>query len=165
MPAVLLCSAESASYVADEVSHLDWVEVVVQNHWYGGWSGEADQMVTRMDSDDAIHHDWLAALDEVPETADAVCTRQFLRYDPAAGKLCSYTRREPSPLAAFPGGRNPFMYDHAEIDRRCRSVHDVSGAYLLQIFHGGNVSTRRPSWYRRRLSLERLRSFGVDPPN
>lgn len=162
VPAVLLCSTESASRVAAAVRRLDWVEVVVQDEWYGGWSGEADQMVTRMDSDDAIRADWLVALEAVPASVEAVCTRDFLRYEPSTGKLSSYTRRVPSPLAAFPGGRNPFAYDHAEIDRHFR-VHEIKGAFLLQIFHGGNVSTRRPSWYRRRLPLERLRPFGVDP--
>jgi hypothetical protein len=41
-------------------------------------------------------------------------------------------------------------------------VHDIEGPFLLQVFHGGNVSSRRPSWYRRRLPLERLRAFGLD---
>lgn len=160
VPAVLLCSTESASHVAAAVRRLDWVEVIVQDEWYGGWSGEADQMVTRMDSDDAIRSDWLAALEAVPADVDAVCTREFLRYDPSTGKLSSYTRREPSPLASFPGGGNPFAHDHFEIDRHFR-VHEIKGAFLLQIFHGGNVSTRRPSWYRRRLSLSRLEAFGL----
>jgi hypothetical protein len=163
VPAVLLCSTESASHVAAAVRSLEWVEVMVQDEWYGGWSGEADQMVTRMDSDDAIHEDWLVALEAVPASVEAVCTREFLRYDPSTEKLSSYIRREPSPLAAFPGGRNPFAYDHAEIDRHCR-VHEIEGAFLLQIFHGCNLSTRRPSWYRRRLPLSRLEAFGVTPP-
>jgi hypothetical protein len=161
VPAVLLCSTESASLVAAAVKRLDWIEVVVQDQWYGGWSGEVDQMVTRMDSDDAIHEGWLKALESVPADAEAVCTREFLRFDPSTGKLCSYTRRAPSPLAAFPGGRNPFAYDHAGIERHYR-VHEIEGAYLLQIYHGGNVSSRRPSWYRRRLPLEGLRPFGLD---
>lgn len=163
VPAVLLCSTESASYVAAAIGHLDWVEVAVQDEWYGGWSGGADQMVTRMDSDDAIHEDWLSVLETAPASAEAVCTREFLRYDPLTGKLSSYRRREPSPLAAFRGCRNPFAHDHAGIQSHYR-VHEIKGAYLLQIFHGGNVSTRRPSWYRRRLPLSRLEAFGVNAP-
>jgi hypothetical protein len=160
VPAVLLCSAETASYVAAAVGHLGWAQVIVQDEWYGGWSGTSNQMVTRMDSDDAIREDWLAALEKVPGDAEAVCTREFLRFDPATRRLCSYRRREPSPLAAFVGGRNPFAHDHAGIDRHYR-VHDVEGAYLLQVFHGGNVSSRRPSWYRRCLPLSRLEAFGI----
>jgi hypothetical protein len=103
-----------------------------------------------MDSDDAIHKGWLAAVKAAPTGAEVCCTRNFLRYDILAGKLCAYSRREPSPLAAFKGGRNPFAHDHAELERRYR-VHDIAGPYLVQIFHGGNVSSRRPPWYRRRL--------------
>ena len=161
VPAVLLCSAESAPHVGSRVNDLDWVEVVVQDEWYGGWHGDEDQFVTRMDSDDAIHEGWPAALEATPEDAEVCCTRNFLRYDLSTGKVCSYSRREPSPLAAFRGGCNPFAHDHAGLDRRYR-VHDVEGPYLLQVFHGGNVSSRRPSWYRRRLPLERLRPFGID---
>jgi hypothetical protein len=160
VPAVLLCSKDSAPHVATAVADLDWAEVVVQDRWYDGWCGEADQMVTRVDSDDAIHERWLAALEAVPTDAEAVCTREFLRFDPATTKLCSYRRREPSPLAAFRGGRNPFARDHAEIERHYR-VHEIEGAYLLQIFHGGNISSRRPSWHRRRLPLSRLDAFGI----
>jgi hypothetical protein len=99
----------------------------------------------------------------VPANFEAVCTREFLRFDPSTEKLSSYSRREPSPLAAFRGGRNPFAHDHAGIERHYR-VHEIKGAYLLQIFHGGNVSTRRPSWYRRRLPLSRLEAFGIEAP-
>lgn len=161
VPAVLLCSSESAAFVGERVADLDWIEVVVQDEWYGGWTAEPDQVVTRMDSDDAIHDGWLAAVDAVPGEADVCCTREFLRYDAASGRLCAYSRPEPSPLAAFRGGRNPFAHDHAELARHYR-VHDVRGPYLLQVFHGGNVSSRRPSWYRRRLPADRLRPFGID---
>lgn len=158
--AILLCSSESAPFVEEQARDLSWVEVVVQDDWYGGWSGSTDQIVTRMDSDDAIHDGWLAAVEAAPADAEVCCTRKFLRYDVSTGKLCAYARREPSPLAAFRGGRNPFAHDHAGLDRHYR-VHDIDGPYLVQIFHGGNVSSRRPSFYRRRLPLERLENFGI----
>ena len=159
--AVLLCSKESAALVAENTVDLDWVEVVVQDHWYGGWKGDADQIVTRMDSDDAIHEGWFEAVESSPADAEVCCTREFLRLDESTGKLSAYTRSQPSPLAAFRGGRNPFVHDHAELDHRYR-VHDIAGPYLVQVFHGGNVSSRRPSWYRRRLPLDRLAAFGID---
>jgi hypothetical protein len=161
VPVVLLCSTESAPYVESRVEDLGWAEAVVQDEWYGGWTGDEDQLVTRMDSDDAVHEGWLAAVEATPLEAEVCCTRNFLRYDISNRKLCSYSRREPSPLAAFRGGRNPFAHDHAGLVRHYR-VHDVEGPYLLQVFHGCNVSSRRPSWYRRRLPLERLRPFGLD---
>ena len=160
VPAVILCSSTSAAYVDEKVSGLDWAEVVVQDEWYGGWVGDDDQIVTRMDSDDAIHRDWLAAVEAAPDQADVCCTREFLRYDISTGKLCAYTRREPSPLAAFRNGRNPFAHDHSGLDRHYL-VHDIAGPFLLQVFHGGNVSSRRPSWYRRSLPLDRLAAFGI----
>jgi hypothetical protein len=158
--AILLCSSGSALFIEEQTRDLSWVEVVVQDDWYGGWDGSTDQIVTRMDSDDAIHEGWLAAVEAAPADAEVYCTRDFLRYDPSTGKLCAYSRREPSPLAAFRGGRNPFAHDHAGLDRHYR-VHDIDGPYLVQIFHGGNVSSRRPPWYRRRLPLERLEDFGI----
>jgi len=161
LPAILLCSSGSALFIEEQTRDLNWVEVVVQDDWYGGWCGSSDQIVTRMDSDDAIHKGWLAAVKAAPTGAEVCCTRNFLRYDILAGKLCAYSRREPSPLAAFKGGRNPFAHDHAELERRYR-VHDIAGPYLVQIFHGGNVSSRRPPWYRRRLPLERLEDYGID---
>jgi hypothetical protein len=161
VPVILLCSTQSAPYVGQHVRDLEWAEVVVQDQWYGGWTGDDGQMVTRMDSDDAVDLRWLEALQSVPADAEVCCTRDFLRYDPSTRRLCAYSRREPSPLAAFRNGRNPFAHDHTELDRHYR-VHDIEGPYLLQVFHGGNVSSRRPSWYRRRLPLERLQAFGLD---
>jgi hypothetical protein len=159
--AILLCSSASADHVRDRVADLNWVEVVVQDEWYGGWRGDDDLIVTRMDSDDAVHQGWLAAVEAAPAHVDVLCTREFLRFDLETNKLCAYTRRKPSPLAAFRNGRNPFAHDHADLDRHFR-VYDIQGAHLLQVFHGRNVSTRRPSWYRRRLPLERLRPFGIE---
>jgi len=161
-PVVLLCSSRSAGFVADSISDLSWAEVVVQDEWYGGWTCDRDQVVTRMDSDDAIHRQWFDAVDAAPAGAEVCITREFLRWDVANGRLCAYSRRRPAPLAAFRGGRNPFAHDHAELDRRYR-VHAIGGPYLVQIFHGGNVSSRRPSWYRRRLPLDRLQEFGIKP--
>jgi len=160
VPGVLLCSTESAPHVAHEVGDLSWITVMTQDDWYGGWTGDDDQFVTRMDSDDAIHEGWLAAVEAAPTEAEVCCTKEFLRYDVSTGKLCAYSRRQPSPLAAFRGGRNPFAHDHARLDSHYR-VHDIAGPYLLQVFHGGNVSSRRPSWYRRRLPLERLEAYGI----
>ncbi len=160
VPAVLLCSSKSAAYVDDKLEGLDWARVAVQDEWYGGWAGDADHIVTRMDSDDAIHEGWLATVEAAPPEAEVCCTRDFLRYDISRRKLCAYSRREPSPLAAFRNGRNPFAHDHSELDRHYR-VHDIAGPFLVQIFHGGNVSSRRPSWYRRSLPLERLEAYGI----
>jgi len=163
-PAVLLCSNRSAGLVSDALAELDWVVVVGQDDWYGGWEGKPHQTLTRMDSDDAVHERWFEAVDALPDDVEVCFTRDFLRYDPARGKLASYRRDVPSPLAAFRGGRNPYACDHAVLDQHFVARH-IEGAFLLQVFHGGNVSTRRPSWYRRRLPLERLAPFGLDIPN
>jgi len=164
VPTILLCSSASADYVAREIEDLDWAEVKVQDDWHGGWQGSSDETITRLDSDDAVHEGWFRALDEAPPGYDAYCTRRFLRLDSASGRLYSYRRREPSPLAAFPGGRNPYAHDHADLPQRCR-VHHLSEAYLLQVVHGGNVSNRRPSWrrYFQQISHDRLVSFGLPP--
>jgi hypothetical protein len=161
VPAVLLCSSESAPYVAERVDDLGWTEVAVQDAWYGGWTGSDDQIVTRMDSDDAIHEGWFRAVEAAPASAEVVCNRGFLRLELDTKRLCAYSRFAPSPLAAFRGGRNPFGYDHAELKRHYR-VHELAGPYLVQVFHGGNLSTRRPSWYRRRAALDRLEDYGID---
>jgi hypothetical protein len=161
VPTILLCSSRSASRVGDQVVDLNWVDVVEQDDWHGGWTGDPDLTVTRIDSDDAIHQGWLAAIEAAPDDAEVCYTRKFLRFDQLTSKLCAYSRRDPSPLAAFRGGRNPFAHDHANLGRHYR-VHHIDEPFLLQVFHGGNVSTRRPSWYRRRLPLERLRPFGIE---
>jgi hypothetical protein len=161
VPAVLLCSSESAPYVAEQVDDLSWAEIAVQDSWYGGWMGSEDQIVTRMDSDDAIHEGWFAAVEATPGAAEVVCSRGFLRLELDTKRLCAYSRFAPSPLAAFRGGRNPFAHDHADLKRHYR-VHVLAGPYLVQVFHGGNLSTRRPSWYRRRAPLDRLQPFGID---
>jgi len=160
VPAVLLCSKASGPTVADRLADLDWVAVVEQDDWYGGWVGEAGQTLTRMDSDDAVHEDWFETVDAVEDDVQVCITKAFLRYDLASGKLAAYSRDVPSPLAAFRGGLNPYACDHAAIEERFSARH-IEGAFLLQVFHGGNVSTRRPSWYRRRLPLDRLDPFGV----
>ena len=160
VPTILLCSTESASVVSSGIGDLPWAEVVVQNDWHGGWRGEPDQIVTRIDSDDALHQGWFDALETAPAETDVLCTKSFLRYDLATRRLCRYWRRQPSPLAAFRAGINPFARDHAELERHYR-VHVIEGPFLLQVYHGGNVSTRCPSWYRPRLSLDRLAEFGL----
>lgn len=160
VPAVVLCSLESAPVVTGALADLDWVAVVEQDDWYGGWVGEADQTLTRMDSDDALHENWFETVDAVEADVEVCFTRGFLRYDLVSGKLAAYLRDVPSPLAAFRGGLNPYACDHALIEERFSARH-IDGAFLLQVFHGGNVSTRRPSWYRRGLPLDRLDPFGV----
>lgn len=160
VPAVLLCSSRSAAYVRDCLQGLDWVDVIVQDEWHGGWSGADDQIVTRIDSDDAVHQNWLTEVEAAPVEAEVCCTREFLRYDISSGRLCAYKRGDPSPLAAFRNGRNPFAQDHSKLDYHYR-VHNIKGPRLLQVFHGGNVSSRRPSWYRRRLPLDRLEAYGL----
>lgn len=162
VPTILLCSATNAPLVEAHVADLDWVRIEVQEDWRGGWTGAADDVLTRMDSDDALHEDWFKAVDGAPLDADAVCTLEFLRLDPSRGRLAAYRRRGPSPLAAFRGGRNAYAYNHTELQYQYR-VHLVEGPYLLQIFHGGNLANHRPSWYRPRLPLDRLRPFGLDP--
>jgi len=160
VPTVLLCSSQSAAVVSDALSDLEWTEVVVQDDWYGGWKGSSHQTLTRMDSDDALRGDWFDTVDAVADDVEVCFTREFLRYDLVSGKLAAYRRDVPSPLAAFRGGRNPYACDHAELEKGFAAQH-IAGAYLLQVFHGGNVSTRKPSWYRRRLPLDRLGPFGV----
>jgi hypothetical protein len=172
VPAVLLCSARSAPYVGERLADLSWVSVVVQDSWHGGWSGAPDQMVTRLDSDDALHEDWFVRLEAACAGAtpggdsaggvEAFITQSVLRLDARRGKLYAITRREPSPLAAFPHGANPFAHDHKHLERHYR-VHRIAEPYLLQVVHGGNLSSRAPAWwrFRRRLPLSRLAPFGL----
>lgn len=162
VPAILLCSSASAERVAEATQDLAWVRVEVQDDWYGGWSGGEDQMLTRLDSDDAVHEGWLRALEAAPEGYEAYVTTGFYRYDADTGHLYQRRRREPSPLAAFPGGRNPYRWDHAELPERCR-ICSLPRTYLLQVVHGGNLSNRRPSWRHifHRRPLEHLRPFHV----
>lgn len=167
VPAVLLCSSASAPYVGDRLADLSWVSLAVQNSWYGGWSGAPDQLVTRLDSDDALHESWFERLEAAAPatpTAEVFVTRTVLRLDTRRGRLYAITRREPSPLAAFAGGANPFAHDHKHLDRHHR-VHALAEPYLLQVVHGGNLSSRAPAWwrFRRPLPLARLAPFGLDP--
>jgi hypothetical protein len=161
VPVVLLCSSRSAEYVALRIRDLPWAKVEVQDDWRGGWNGAADEMVTRLDSDDAVRKDWLEAVEQAPASAEVICTRDFLRLEPASGRLHSYRRREPSPLAAFRGGRNPYSQDHKYLAGQA-NVHFLRGAYLLQVVHGRNLSNRAPSWWRfdRRAPRRLLADFG-----
>jgi hypothetical protein len=175
VPAVLLCSTQSAAYVGDRLGDLGWVSVVVQDSWHGGWRGAADQMVTRLDSDDAVCETWFERLDRAGGAGsgeagagageiEVYCTRSVLRLDARRGKLYAITRREPSPLAAFARGANPFAHDHKHLEKHYR-VRCFREPYLLQVVHGGNLSSRAPAWwrFRRRLPLARLTAFGLDP--
>lgn len=162
VPAVLLCGPAAAEYVGDRIANLPWARVEVQERWRGGWTGAPGQVVTRMDSDDALHRGWFEALERAPAEAPVVITREFLRYDLERRRLHCYRRREPSPLAAFRGGLNPYEVDHKHLARRY-PVHEIRGAFLLQVVHGGNLSNRRPAWWRvdRRVSRARLAEFGI----
>ncbi|MDH3402115.1 MAG: putative rhamnosyl transferase [Acidobacteriota bacterium] len=164
VPTVLLCSTASAERVAAATAGLAWCTVEEQDDWRGGWSGAPDQMVTRLDSDDALHDGWFAALEAAAGGFEAYCTRSFLRFHPATRSLYARSRRLPSPLAAFPGGRNPYAFDHTELGGRYRTLM-IPGCYLLQVVHGGNLSNRAPSWrhFPLRTSLARLAPFGVEP--
>jgi hypothetical protein len=170
VPAVLLCSTESAAYVGERLGDLGWVSVAVQDAWYGGWRGGADQLVTRLDSDDALDPAWFERLEAAGGAGDAgdvgdieaFCTRSVLRLDARRGKLYAIRRREPSPLAAFARGANPFAHDHKHLEKHHR-VRCFPEPYLLQVVHGGNLSSRAPAWWRfhRRLPLGRLAAFGL----
>ena len=162
VPVHLLCSTRSAEYVAEKIKDLPWASIVVQDEWYGGWSGSPEQIVTRLDSDDSVHEDWIDQLDRAPADAEVICTKDFLRLDAQSGRLYSYRRREPSPLAAFRNGLNPYAHDHKHLEKHYR-VHVLKGQYLLQVAHGNNLSNRLPAWWRidRRVSRTRLTAFGV----
>lgn len=167
VPVVLLCSSQSAEYVSQRLADLKWLSIVVQDGWYGGWRGSPDQVVTRLDSDDALHEDWFHRLDEAAAepaaaAAEVLCTRDFLRLDVRTQKVYALRRREPSPLAAFRHGANPFAHDHKVLDRHYQA-HCLPGPYLLQVVHGGNLANRPPAWYRfhRRVAEARLAAFGV----
>jgi hypothetical protein len=164
VPAVLLCASEVADLVAARVADLDWARVEVQNVWSGGFQGDRDQVLTRLDSDDALDPAWFEAVDRAPEAARVCITKEFLRWDPEAGRLHRIRRREPAPLAAFRGGENPYAMDHKHL-ARLPGVHGIRGAFLLQVVHGGNVSSHRPApWqFHRRRSKDRLAAFGVLP--
>jgi len=170
VPVVLLCSSQSAEYVSQRLADLKRFSIVVQDGWYGGWRGAPDQVVTRLDSDDALHEDWFRRLDDAAAEAAAagaavLCTRDFLRLDGRTGRVHAFRRREPSPLAAFLHGGNPFAHDHKVLERHYRTQF-LAGAYLLQVVHGGNLANRPPAWWRfhRRVPPARLAAFGVTPP-
>jgi hypothetical protein len=165
VPALLLCGHAVAERIAAAVADLAWARVEVQDDWRGGYRGTPGQVLSRLDSDDALRADWFAAVDAAPQNARVVVSREFLRYDPAARRLHRYRRREPSPLAAFRGGENPYAVDHKHLLGR-PDVHVLEGAYLLQVAHGGNLSNRPPSPWRldRRVSLRSLSDFGLPTP-
>lgn len=160
VPAVLLCSSESAPFVADRLEDLPWVQVAVQNDWRGGWTGDPDQVVTRLDSDDAVRPEWFAAIENAPPDVEVCCTKRFLRLDAETGRLRAYRRTRPAPLAAFRGGSNPYTHDHEQLDRHYRTA-TLRGAYLLQVYHGGNISSRRPKLLLVPAAKKRLQAFGL----
>lgn len=164
VPAVLLCGSEVADFVATRVSDLEWVRVEVQDRWRGGWQGSPDDVITRFDSDDALHEGWFEAVDRAPETARICLTYDFLRLDVAASRLHRYRRNEPSPLAAFRGGVNPYEVDHKHLEGMA-GTHRIDGCFLLQTVHGANLSNRRPKPWRidRRVSRRHLAAFGLEP--
>lgn len=157
--AVLMCSTASAPLVADALSDLSWVRIVERNEWFAGWSGRSDQVLTRLDSDDAVHEDWFAAVDAAPPKAEVICTRRFLRLHLRRGVVYRYRRKNPSPLVAFRGGVNPYPHLHEETPRHYRTF-DVDRPYLLQVAHGGNITNHFPKWFRRKATAEELEGFG-----
>jgi len=161
-PAVLLCGSEVAGFVTREIADLEWARVEVQDEWHGGWRGAADEIVTRLDSDDAVHQGWLEAVERAPETARICLTKELLRLDASTGRLHRYRRDEPSPLAAFRGGLNPYEVDHKHLET-LSGTHRIAGCYLLQVVHGANLKNRRPKPWRidRRVPRERLVEFGL----
>lgn len=160
VPVVLLCSSDSAPLIAARLGDLPWARVVEQNDWRSGWQGEADQLVTRLDSDDAVHPDWFAAIESAPSEAEVCCTKRFLRLDAETGRLRAYRRSRPAPLAAFRGGRNPYTHDHEQLEQFYRTV-TVRGTHLLQVYHGGNLSSRKPKLLIVPATRKRLRAFGL----
>jgi hypothetical protein len=162
VPAVLLCGSKAAEYVATRIEDLSWARVVVQDRWRGGWTGDDEQILTRMDSDDAVHRDWIDALDQAPRDVEAWITKDFLRLGLESGRLHRYRRSQPSPLAAFRGGINPYAHDHRDLERHYRT-HVIPGAYLLQVVHRENLTNRPPRFWRldRRRSRSALEPFGV----
>lgn len=164
VPAVLLCASEVADWVAARVADLEWARIEAQDVWSAGFRGDPDQVLTRLDSDDALDGRWFEAVDRAPEAARVCVTQEFLRWDPGAGRLHRIRRHEPAPLAAFRGGENPYAVDHKHL-ARLPGVHGIRGAFLLQVAHGGNVSNHRPAPWQihRRRSKERLAAFGVFP--
>lgn len=157
--AVLMCSTASAPRVADTFADLSWVRVVEQNEWFGGWSDRSDQILHRLDSDDAVHEDWFSAVENAPPEAEVICTRRFFRLHLCRRRVYRYRRKNPSPLVAFRGGVNPYTHLHEEIDEHYRT-HDVDRPYLLQVAHGNNISNHFPRSYRRKATPEELAGFG-----
>ena len=160
VPTVLLCSSESAPLVASQLEDLPWAQVVVQNDWRGGWTGDPDQVLTRLDSDDAVHPGWFAAVANASPEAEVCCSKQFLRLDAETGRLRAYRRTRPVPLAAFRGGRNPYTHDHEQLERHYRTT-TLRGKYLLQVYHGGNLSSRRPKLLILPAARKNLQAFGL----
>lgn len=162
IPAVLLCASEVASFVAEQVGDLEWVRVEIQDDWSSGYRGRPDEVLTRLDSDDAVDGRWFEAVERAPATARVLITKEFLRWDPRARRLHRYRRDEPAPLAAFRDGENPYAVDHKHLER-LPGVHRLHGPYLLEVAHGGNVKNRRPRPWRidRRVSPSRLAAFGL----
>jgi hypothetical protein len=161
--AVLLCGAAAAPGVAREVADLPWARVVVQEDWHGGLPTPDGRTLTRLDSDDALHEGWFAAVDGAPAEAEVVVSRAFLRLDLVRWRLYRYRRREPSPLAAFRPPQPPYRHDHKHLATHFR-VHDLGVPYLLQVAHGANLSNRLPAPWRldRRAPLAALAPFGID---
>jgi hypothetical protein len=162
VPVSLLCSSASAALVADRVRGHAWATVEEQDDWRGGTRAADFDLLTRLDSDDALSAGWFASAETLPPASDVAITRRFLRIDTRRRSLHAYHRREPSPLAAFRRGLEPYAFDHATLASHYR-CHELDGEYLLQVVHGGNLSSRAPRWWRfhRRLPLARLAEFGL----
>jgi hypothetical protein len=162
VPVVLLCSTASAASVAERLCRHEWVSVEIEDDFRGGTAATDVDWTTRLDSDDAVSEEWFPALERVPAEFEVAVTRRFLRLDVSNGRLHAYRRREPSPLAAFRPGLEIYRSNHADLDQRFRCF-EIDLACLLQVFHGGNLCSQRPRWWRplRRISRRRLRPFGI----
>ena len=162
VPAVLLCGSRAAEFVDQRTADLDWVRIEVQDDWRGGWTGASGEFLTRLDSDDAIRGTWFEEVDRAPAEVEVCISKEHLRLDVRRGRLHRYERNEPSPLAAFRAGRNPYLHDHKHLEAHYRT-HRIPGAHLLQVVHGGNLSSRPPRPWRldRRVPHERLDAFGI----
>ena len=159
--AVLLCSRDTAGSVMREVSDLGWVTVEEQDDWYGGWEGGTDEVLTRLDSDDAVAPGWFNAIDAYSPEAATYCCRGTYMLDAEARRLYEVIRPFPAALAARAAGKNPYAVDHRALLDTFGGV-TLPGKPLLQVVHGGNVLNRIPTTARE-VPLGAIAEFGLSP--
>ncbi|MEM9406225.1 MAG: hypothetical protein AAGA81_09335, partial [Acidobacteriota bacterium] len=78
IPVTLLCSSESADFVRRRTRCFSWLNVEIQNDWYGGTEAAEDELITRLDSDDALCRGWFDAVDSAPRDRDVYISRRQL---------------------------------------------------------------------------------------